>query len=109
MPSDHSPDWHARRSRVIGGSEIAALYQVQQPYQMGLYALWHYKAGNIDPPPVDNERVDWGNRLEAIIAEWAADEEGWKTTKGFHVVDATTPGLGCTLDYQIDAPGPNDE
>lgn len=109
MPSDHSPEWHARRTKVIGGSEIAALYGVQQPYQMGLYALWHYKAGLIAPPPVDGERIDWGNRLEAIIGEWAATENGWAITHGEHVVDITTPGLGCTLDFKIEAPGPNDE
>lgn len=105
----HDAEWHANRAKVVGGSEIAALYQCQQPYQMSLFALWHYKAGNIDPAPVKGPRIDWGNRLEEIIAEWAAHEEGWTIAKGKHVRDATTPGLGATLDYSILAPGPNDE
>lgn len=105
----HNAEWHANRAQVVGGSEIAALYHCQQPYQMGLFALWHFKAGNVKPPPVEGKRIDWGNRLEAIIAEWAAHEEGWEITKGKHVRDATTPGLGATLDYSILVPGKNDE
>lgn len=97
----HTEEWHAARAKVIGGSEIAALYQCQQPYQMGLYALWHVKAGLIDAPPVDGERIEWGNDLEEAIANVVARRRGWEIRKGGHVVDRTTPGLGCTLDFEI--------
>ena len=97
----HDAAWHAKRARVIGGSEIAALFDCQPPYAMSKFALWHVKAGNTPPPPVDNERVRWGNRLERVIAEIAAAENGWTIEPGQHVADPTTPGLGATLDFTI--------
>jgi predicted phage-related endonuclease len=101
MSAAHDIEWHSKRSRVVGGSEVAALYGVQQPYQMGLYALWHYKAGLIAPPEVEGERIDWGNDLETAIANVIARRKGWAIRKGGHVVDKECPGLGCTLDFEI--------
>lgn len=97
----HTPEWHQQRSQVVGGSEIAALFGCQPDYAMSHYALWHVKAGKAPPPVVDNERVHWGNRLEKVIAEIAALENGWTLEQGAHVRDATTPGLGATLDFTI--------
>lgn len=102
----HSPEWHAARSRVVGGSEIAALFGCQQPYQMSLYELWHVKAGLVSPPEVEGERIEWGNDLEDAIAQVVARRMGWTIRKGGHVLDKTTPGLGCTLDYEIISDGP---
>lgn len=62
------------------------------------------KAGRAPPPEVDNARVRWGLRLEPFIAEAAAEENGWIISKGGYVSDATTPGLGCTLDYIVQEP-----
>ena len=101
-----TPEWHSARAQVVGGSEIAALYGVQQPYQMGLYALWYVKAGLIEPPPVEGERIDWGNDLESAIATVAARREGWTISPGGQVQDAHCPGLGCTLDFVIENTGP---
>ena len=100
-----SPAWHDLRARHVGGSEVAALFDLpadQRPgYMMTRFALWHVKAGNAPPPHVGNPRVAWGLKLEAVIAEAAAETEGWTFDKGGYVSDATTPGLGCTLDFVI--------
>lgn len=100
-----SPEWHAIRARHVGSSEIAALFDLADAevpnYMMRRFALWHVKAGNAPPPPVDAVRTGWGLRLEAVIAEAAAAECGWMVTKGGYVADPTTPGLGCSLDYVI--------
>jgi predicted phage-related endonuclease len=107
-----SADWHALRARHVGGSEIAALFDLpieQRPaYLLSRFALWHIKAGHTPPPPVDKKRTAWGLRLEAVIAEAAAEEAGWTISKGGYVSDPTTPGLGCTLDYVILQPGPEE-
>lgn len=103
MSATIDPQWHQKRARVVGGSEIAALYGCQQPYQMSLYTLWHVKAGLASAPPVDGERIEWGNDLEEAIARVVARRNGWTISKGGHVTDLTTPGLGCTLDYIIEA------
>ena len=96
-----APDWHARRLSVVGASEVAALFGVQQPYQMGLFELWHVKAGLVPAPDVQGERIEWGNDLEAAIASVAARRQGWIIEAGDHVTDSTTPGLGATLDFRI--------
>ena len=97
----NDPAWHAARSRVVGGSEIAALFGCQQPYQMALYELWHVKAGLVSPPEVEGERIEWGNDLEDAIAHVAARRHGWEIKRGGHIPDPECPGLGCTRDYWI--------
>jgi predicted phage-related endonuclease len=99
-------EWHALRRRFVGGSEVAALFGVQQKYQHSAYALWHIKGGHIadpgeSPEEEDEERIQWGVALEAIIAAEAAKRWFWKIEKGAYAVDDTTPGLGATLDYVI--------
>lgn len=101
-----SDDWHALRARHIGGSEIAALWDMPPEdtpnYMTSRFALWHIKKGNVPPLFVDNPRVQWGLRMEAVIAEIAAEENKWSVQKGGYVTDVNCPGLGCTLDYVID-------
>ena len=101
MSGQRTPEWHAARSKVVGGSEIAALFGCQPAYALSHYALWMVKAGRAPPPPVGNERVWWGNHLEDAIAEAVAIKEGLTVAKGGHMLDETTPGMGCTLDYII--------
>lgn len=96
-----SQEWHALRSRHVGGSEVAALFGVQPDYALSKYALWHVKKGTVPPPHIDNPRTRWGLRLEQAIAEAASEQEGWDIKKGGYVSDDTTPGLGCTLDYVV--------
>jgi predicted phage-related endonuclease len=101
-----SPEWHALRARHIGGSEVSALFDLAPEdvpgYARSRFALWHIKAGNAPPPIVDKTRVSWGLRLEAVIAEAAATENGWSVQKGGYVSDVQCEGLGCTLDYVIE-------
>lgn len=101
-----SPEWHDLRSRHVGGSEVAALFDLAPEdtptYLRSKFALWHVKAGNAPSPFVGNPRVKWGIQLEAVIAEAAATENGWSVQKGGYVTDVHCPGLGCTLDYVIE-------
>ena len=102
----NSKEWHDLRARHIGGSEVSALFDLAPEdtpgYARSRFALWHIKAGNASAPPVDNPRVSWGLRLEAVIAEAAATENSWSVQKGGYVSDVHCEGLGCTLDYVIE-------
>lgn len=93
--------WLAERQKNIGGSEIAALFGCQADYQLSHYALWQVKSGRIPAPDVTGERPAWGLKLEAAIAEGAAEKHGWKIAKGGYVQHPTVPGLACTLDFVI--------
>lgn len=97
-----SAEWHALRARHCGASEVSALFFCEPAYALSKFALWCVKAGRADPPPVDNPRVEWGLRLEAAIAEAAADKQGWTIQKGGYASDPLCPGLGASLDYVID-------
>lgn len=97
-----SPEWHALRAKHIGASEVAALFGVQPAYALSHYAMWHVKAGNAPPPEAGGERVFWGNRLESLVAEVTAEAEGWTIRKGGYAEDSQCPGLGASLDYEIE-------
>lgn len=99
--------WHELRSRHVGGSEISCLFDLAPEdtpaYIRSRWALWQIKAGHAPPPPVENPRVRWGLKLEAVIAQAAAADNGWVIRNGGYVSDPTTRGLGCTLDFIIES------
>ena len=68
---DGSPEWHDARSRVIGGSEVGSIMQVNSFESR--YVLWYRKAGFIQREEVENPLFEWGHRLEPVVAEKFAD------------------------------------
>ena len=66
--------WLEMRKTVLTSTNIAALFGLS-PYQT-LYELWHVKHNNFETEFVSNERVEWGNKLEAPIAEMALERLG---------------------------------
>ena len=101
VPTDRA-EWLAMRRRFIGGSEIATLFGVQPDYALAPFALWQIKAGHAPEPDVGGERIEWGVRLESVIAEGAAEQEGWTIRKGRYAVCDDCDGMGATLDFEID-------
>lgn len=99
IPPDRA-EWLALRARRIGASEVAALWDVQAPYALSRWALWHVKAGLAPPPEVAGTRPAWGIRLEQVIAEAAAEQEGWSIRKGRYAVCDDCDHLGATLDFE---------
>ena len=69
---DGSPEWHAARRSVIGGSEIGSIMGVNN-FQSG-YVLWYKKAGLVPDLNEENPLFEWGHRLEPALAEKFADE-----------------------------------
>ena len=100
-------EWLALRSAYVGASEVAALFGCEPDYALSHYALWHVKAGNAPAPDVGGPRVEWGLRLEAVIAEGAALENGWAISKGRYATDDECR-LGASLDFEI-ASDPDEE
>jgi hypothetical protein len=117
---ERSPEWHAHRLKFIGGSEIPSLFGAEeQPepdeeyeemdiragFHDSVFALHYIKSGAAKPRPVEAEIVDAGIYMESSIARLAADKRGWKLIKGRYAVDDTTPGMGASLDYEIQDAG----
>lgn len=69
---DGSPEWHAQRRNVIGGSEIGSILGVNN-FQ-SRYVLWYSKAGFLDnETEEENPLFEWGHRLEPAVAQKFAD------------------------------------
>ena len=87
--------WLAARSNGLGASEVAAALTEDDsgmglsPYQTR-YKLFAEKAGMIEREQLDAERLQWGHRLEPVIAEAFIDHEkgrGWTVENpGDHTV-----------------------
>lgn len=70
-----TPEWdQARAGLCITATEIAAVVGLS-PWQ-SRFSLWHKKAGLPTPPFQPNPAIEWGNRLEAVVARKFADEHG---------------------------------
>ncbi len=65
-----SPEWHALRSRGLGGSEIAAVVGLS-PFA-SRFAVWHRKRGNLPEESAD-DGMAWGTRLEPLICDYFAE------------------------------------
>src|SRR5690349_8562125 len=66
-----TPEWHALRAGGIGGSEIAAVVGLSK--WTSAFELWHRKRGAIGQQ-AQNEAMEWGSRLEPVIAAKFAEE-----------------------------------
>jgi predicted phage-related endonuclease len=95
--------WHELRSKTVGASEVAALFDAS-PY-LTKFELWHRKKGNLSGEFEDDERKFWGRKLEPAIAAGVAEQRGWKLIKpeGYYF-HPTVAGMGCTPDFLIDDP-----
>lgn len=103
----HKPEtqteWQKIRHRCISSTESAALFGLS-PY-MTEFELFHRKKS---PEPVSiegNERVKWGNRLEAAIAAGVAEENGWTVEPFKEYLEVSDIRMGSSFDYRIVATG----
>jgi putative phage-type endonuclease len=98
--------WHEIRSQHIGGSEVAALFDMS-PFTT-LWQVWMEKSGKLPPEDLSgNKSIQAGTFLESGIANWAAHRWDMKIEK---VVDYFTaddcPGMGASLDFQTEGGHP---
>lgn len=92
-------EWLAMRAADITSTEAAVLFGCS-PYST-LYRLFHAKTGQIEADFELNDRIKWGNRLEAAIAHGIAEDTGL-VVEPFKVY-ARIPELrmGSSFDFKI--------
>jgi len=97
-PADEAA-WHALRAQDLTSTDIAALFNLS-PYQTG-FELWHRKKSGEVVRLAENDRMKWGNRLEASVALGIAEDRGW-TVRPFKEY-GRLPGLrlGSSFDFRI--------
>lgn len=66
--------WLAARHEGIGGSEVAALVGASE-YETA-WSIWEKKVNRTDKDLSDVAAVEWGHRLEGVVAEKVAEEIG---------------------------------
>lgn len=101
-PANES-DWLAMRKLDVTSTESAALFGMS-PY-MTHFDLWHRKHSNLVPEFKSNERMKWGNRLEAAIAHGIADEQGWEIKPLKEYMRLPEQRIGSSFDFVITSLG----
>lgn len=91
--------WLELRQPNLNSTEVSALFGIN-PY-LTLFELWHRKKDNLTVDFEGNERIDWGARLEKVIAKGIAEDEGWKIRKMDEYKYDPDLRLGSSFDYQI--------
>lgn len=96
-----SEEIRSRRARVVGASEVAALFGLS-PY-LTKFELWYRKHGDLPEVDLsDNDRVLWGVILEPAIAAGIAQKTGWTLRKyPGHAQHPTVAGMGASPDYEV--------
>lgn len=92
-------DWLAMREQDVTSTESAALFTAS-PY-MTTYELYFRKRGEIASTFEVNERMRWGNRLEAAIAAGIAEDYGLVIEPFKSYMRIPSLRMGSSFDYKI--------
>jgi predicted phage-related endonuclease len=99
IPITSREQWHAERAKDVTSTQVAALFDAS-PYLTHL-ELWHQKANGYFEEFVADDRVRWGDRLEAAIADGVAEElnlAGMAKANFYH--RDTALRLGASFDFE---------
>ena len=92
-------DWLAMREQDVTSTEVAALFGAS-PY-LTEFELYHRKIGALSSEIEENERMRWGKRLEAAIAEGVAEDLGLIVEPFKTYMRITELRMGSSFDYKI--------
>lgn len=91
--------WHSLRAQDLTSTDIAALFGMS-PYATAI-DVWHAKRDGIVETIEDNERMRWGRRLESVVAEGIAEDQGWSVRPFKEYGRLTEHRLGASFDYRV--------
>ena len=91
--------WLQERTKDVTSTEVSALYGLS-PYKTE-FELFHEKRDGLVVNIQSNERMRWGNRLEAAIAHGAAEEMGWQIAKLNVYMRDIDARIGSSFDFEI--------
>lgn len=96
-------EWLDLRKKDVTSTESACLFG-ESPY-ITRFDLWHRKRTGIVPEFKTNDRVAWGNRLEAAIAHGIAEEQGWEIRPMKEYMRDPDTRMGSSFDFVITSLG----
>jgi putative phage-type endonuclease len=103
IPFTTEDAWLAARKLDVTSTESAALFGMS-PYTTH-FELWHAKRSGLAREFKTNERMQWGNRLEAAIAHGIAEEQGWEIKPLKEYMRDPDARLGSSFDFVITSLG----
>lgn len=87
--------WLAARRKGIGGSDASTVADLN-PYS-SRYALWLDKTGR-EVDDRDNDAMEWGRRLEPVVADWFAEHKGLTLYRAGLMASVERPWQVCSVD-----------
>jgi putative phage-type endonuclease len=91
--------WLEMRKLDVTSTESAALFGMS-PYTTH-FELWHAKKSGLAREFKTNDRMKWGNRLEAAIAHGIAEEQGWEIKPLKEYMRDPEARIGSSFDFVI--------
>jgi putative phage-type endonuclease len=100
--SDNREEWLKCRDIGIGASESAVIMGLS-PYE-SVYTMFMRRTGEL-PPIEDNNFMEWGRRLEDVVAQKYADDTGRKVKRNAWMCQSVKyPWMTATPDYDVAYP-----
>lgn len=96
-PTDEA-HWHALRAQDLTSTDVAALFGLS-PYRTH-FELWHEKKAGEPVRIKDNDRMRWGRRLESVVAEGIAEDQGWQIRPFKDYGRIADLRLGSSFDFE---------
>lgn len=96
---ENKDEWLKLRSEDLTSTEVPALFGLS-PYSTE-FELWHRKKNDFIGEFEVNERMKWGNRLEPVVAEGIAEDQGWSIRPMKEYIRIESDKIGSSFDYAI--------
>lgn len=99
--------WLDLRTQDLTSTDVAALFCLS-PYKT-LFELWHEKKSGEIVRLTENDRMRWGRRLEATVAQGILEDMDWCGREMKEYVRLPEHRIGASFDWRVhaapDAPG----
>jgi len=92
-------EWLDLRAKDITSTDVAALFDLS-PYKTA-FELFHEKRDGVSGSFKPSERMKWGNRLEAAIANGAAEDHGFNVQPLKVYMRDPDLRIGSSFDFEI--------
>lgn len=96
---DSEEHWLALRTEDLTSTDVAALFGLS-PYKTA-FELWHEKRAGERGAFEENERMRWGRRLEATVAQGIAEDQGWVVRPMKEYMRLPGLRIGASFDFRV--------
>lgn len=97
-PADETA-WLQLRTQDITSTDVAALFGLS-PYKTA-FELWHEKQAGEVVRIAESDRMRWGSRLEATVAQGIADDQGWFVRPMKEYIRLPEHRIGASFDFRV--------